>query len=191
MPCTDESPKREKTLIDINSTARLHHTIVPCLLSAHALTGCDTVASLFGIGKGTTIKVLQQGDNRLSMLGNSSLPVTRYDSMVEEATKFILACHSQPQTETLTEARKCAWRTKMAKWIAEPPKLCSLPPTTEAFRQNALRAHLQVAVWRHALQADPPILDPLQHEWTLVGTVLTPRLVAEGVPLTLPNSYHW
>ena len=34
--------------------------------------------------------------------------------------------------------------------------LASLPPTNEAFNENVARAHLQVAVWRNALQPDAP-----------------------------------
>ena len=32
------------------------------------------------------------------------------------------------------------------------PKLCTLPPTAEAFAQNVLRAHYQLAQWYSALQ---------------------------------------
>ena len=36
--------------VNIGSTVAKHRSIAPHLLSAHALTGCDTVASYFGIG---------------------------------------------------------------------------------------------------------------------------------------------
>ena len=42
------------------------------------------------------------------------------------------------------------------------PKLCILPTTTEAFRMNVLRAHLQLSHWYAALKTDPPHLDPLK-----------------------------
>ena len=43
---------------DINATFEKHEAIVPNILAAHALTGCDTVGTYFGIGKATVIKVL-------------------------------------------------------------------------------------------------------------------------------------
>ena len=47
------------------------------------------------------------------------------------------------------------------------PKLASLPPTNEAFNENIARAHLQVAVWRNALQRDPLVIDPTAFGWSL------------------------
>ena len=58
-----ESPKRERKILDLNSTVTENLSIIPGLLEAYVLTGCDTVASFYGIGKGTTIKVLRAGWN--------------------------------------------------------------------------------------------------------------------------------
>ena len=43
--------------IDIGATTKKHSNMVSEILAAHALTGCDTVAYLFGIGKGTVLNV--------------------------------------------------------------------------------------------------------------------------------------
>ncbi|KAG1683695.1 hypothetical protein GQR58_009834 [Nymphon striatum] len=50
--------------------------------------------------------------------------------------------------------------------ILTAPKLCALPPTTEAFKENVARVHLQVAIWLHALDQDPPSLEPNEHGWS-------------------------
>ena len=50
------------------STIAKHRSIASHLFSAHALSGCDTVASYFGIGK-TKVVALEAG-HRLSHLGN-------------------------------------------------------------------------------------------------------------------------
>ncbi|KAL8566826.1 hypothetical protein ACOMHN_052224 [Nucella lapillus] len=55
------------------------------------------------------------------------------------------------------------WAKKTSK-CAGAPKLCSLPPTTEAFVENMKRAHFQVAQWYAALESDPP-LGPLDYGW--------------------------
>ena len=39
------SPIRGRAVIDINATVYLHRDIIPDLLAAHGLTGCDTVAT--------------------------------------------------------------------------------------------------------------------------------------------------
>ena len=56
-----EGATSQRTIIDIAATARKHAKIVPQLLAAHALSGCDTAAYMYGIGKGTVVKVLQKG----------------------------------------------------------------------------------------------------------------------------------
>ena len=48
--------------VSISSTVAIHRSIAPQLLSAHALTECDTVASYFGIGKTKVVKVLEAGN---------------------------------------------------------------------------------------------------------------------------------
>ena len=52
------SPIRGRAVIDINATVDLHRDIIPDLLAAHGLTGCDTVATYFGIGKAAVLRVL-------------------------------------------------------------------------------------------------------------------------------------
>ena len=53
-----ESPVKDRVTIDIKATVIEHNNIIPNLLSAHALSGCDTTACYFGIGKGTVVKTL-------------------------------------------------------------------------------------------------------------------------------------
>ena len=47
-----------RVVIDIKATTAKHRTIVDQLLPAHALSGCDTVSQLYGIGKGTVMKMI-------------------------------------------------------------------------------------------------------------------------------------
>ena len=51
-----ESPIKGRTVVDIGKTVHNHSEIVEGILPAHALSGCDTVASFFGIGKATVLK---------------------------------------------------------------------------------------------------------------------------------------
>ena len=47
---------------NIGYTVAKHRSLAPQLHSAHALSGCDTVASYFGIGKTKVVKVLGAGN---------------------------------------------------------------------------------------------------------------------------------
>ena len=61
-PIFMESPLRHRSSIDIDLSAMRNCSIVPSLLAAHAVSGCDTVASYFGIGKVKVLKVIQTGN---------------------------------------------------------------------------------------------------------------------------------
>ena len=56
-----EGTSSERAVIDMAATCRKHAAIVPNLLATYALSGCDTVAKLSGIGKATVVKKLQNG----------------------------------------------------------------------------------------------------------------------------------
>lgn len=45
------------------------------------------------------------------------------------------------------------------------PTLKSLPPTSAPFEENVKRAHLQVCIWKQAMDLDPPRLDLTLHGW--------------------------
>ena len=51
----------------------------------------------------------------------------------------------------MTHCRHLVWASKLANL-----RLCSLPPTMEAFQENLLHAHLQVAHWHAPLKGVVP-----------------------------------
>ena len=67
IPMVMESPIKERTVIDIQATAEKHRSIMPSLLACHALSGCDTLAVCFGVGKGKMLTVLKK---RVDMICN-------------------------------------------------------------------------------------------------------------------------
>ncbi len=89
MACTVimEGTSSGRTVMDIGETAKKHAAIVTQLLALHAITGCDTVAQLIGIGKITAIKTLLAGQS-LKLVGEE---LTKKD-IAEECTQFIHAC---------------------------------------------------------------------------------------------------
>ena len=155
------SPIQGRSVLDINAAAE--HT-VPDLLAGHSLTGCDTVASYFSVGKVAALKVLRHGQCSRNLLGNTGRP--QFSEVVNQATHFMLACYGQQRYHSMTEARQQMWFSKENRSNASAPKLCSLPPISEAFKQNVARAHLQVAIWLHALDPNPPVLDRTSYGWS-------------------------
>ena len=171
------SPIQGQNVLDINAAAEEHSSIVPDLLATHGLTGCDTVASYFGVSKVAALKVLRHDQRSLNLLGNTGGPP--FSEVVEQATHFMLACYGQQRCHSMTEARQQMWFSKVSRSKASAPKLCSLPSTIEAFEQNVARAHLQVAIWLHALDPNPPVLDPTSCCWSHEegSTALSPTTV--------------
>lgn len=83
-----EGTHSRRTVISMGKTARKHHDIIPSLLAAHALTGCDSACGLFRTGNKTAVKVMQQ--TKLTATGdvNASL-----DDGFTEATEFTGLCY--------------------------------------------------------------------------------------------------
>ena len=50
-----------ENVINISLTVQQHSEIVPHLISMHTFTGCDSVSSIFGIGKVKTLNTLKKG----------------------------------------------------------------------------------------------------------------------------------
>jgi hypothetical protein len=54
---------RGRTSVDIKATAEKHGQMIPHLLAAHVILGCDTVAYMWGIGKVKVLKALTAGNH--------------------------------------------------------------------------------------------------------------------------------
>ena len=178
------SPVQSRTVIDINASVRKHENIVHNLLAAHALSGCDTVASYYGIGKATVLKILRTGKYPLN--GFSSLD-SPFSEALQQAEKFVVACYHQQDSLPINEARKSIWASKLGRKKATAPKLCILPPTIESFTQNVARAQLQIALWSTALNAEPPHADVTCYGWLLSDGMLQPKMLETGHSLVPDN----
>ena len=51
--------KDSSTTTSINEAIKKYKSVVPSILAAHALTGCDSVPKLYGIGKAEEINALK------------------------------------------------------------------------------------------------------------------------------------
>lgn len=162
IPMKLQSTQTGRAFIDISATVQKLKNMIPELLPAHALSGCDTVPMCHGIGKGKMLKAVQTGKCSLSLLGNVHADM---QDITKQAAAFMCRCYNVPNAATMTEARIKVWLSKTGrKSASKVPKLCSLPPTMEVFQENVKRAHFQCVIWKSALQ-EPPHLDPTQYGW--------------------------
>ena len=105
--------------MDIGLSVLKNVDIVKYLPAAHAISGCDTVGCLHGIGKGTILKVLKKGIS-IQLLGD---PDADINAVIEEATQVISACYGVTKASTMSEARLKVWTMKAGKVKAIAPKL--------------------------------------------------------------------
>ncbi|KAK5909428.1 hypothetical protein CesoFtcFv8_003358 [Champsocephalus esox] len=79
--------------------------MVENLLPAHAISGCDTEASYYGLGKGSVIKVPKAG-YELSAIGNTDAP---FQQVLYQATAFISACYDIKENTDMSHTRLLVW----------------------------------------------------------------------------------
>ena len=85
-----QNPATSAKAISIRNTIEsLSPTMVSSLLSAHALTGCDTVPQMYGIGKEAAIKLLNAQDlDGMGLLGNTD-PNILWETIERGCIEFI------------------------------------------------------------------------------------------------------
>ena len=96
------------------------------------------------------------------------------EEVISEATKFVAACYGSPSLTDMTALRYSVWANKMANHkLSSTPELQALPPTKEVFKEHLYRAQLQTAIWRAALDSNPPNLNPVHYSlWIVSPTCL-------------------
>ena len=116
------SPIQGRAVLDVCAAVEKHKDVMPSLLAAHGITGCDTVGTYSGIGKGLAMKALRSGHS-LPLLEEKTL-----DDVMPEIKSFILACYNQKQYNSMTEARHKTWTSRVSRSTACAPKpnLCVL-----------------------------------------------------------------
>ena len=100
-----------RAVINIGATTKQHADTAGQLLAAHALTSCDTVAFVWGIGKTKAVKVLLSGCKRLKM-GNTVMPM---DEVLLEATQFVARCYGCASSESMSVTRYDVWIGKTSR----------------------------------------------------------------------------
>ena len=183
--CTSDlyicSPVAGRSIVDLKATAQKNKDMTKAILVMHALTGTDTVAATYNVGKKLALKTLQAIDpETLSIIG---VPQADLNEVCSSGSAFLIACFGKTYADckSMTECRLKMWKKKTGAGTSI--KLSRLPPTTEATNENIKRAHYQVAHWLTAMSGIPPSLSPNNHGWERDGSVLKPCAVTPGTKL--------
>ena len=190
LPCTVrvfmESCSGNRAVIDVNEVVKKHKSIIPNLLAAHALTGCDSVSSLAGIGKAKMFNKLQKFTDSLDLGDPSSSP----EDVISSCLKFVAMLYGQEPEMPLNTMRSTIFMKKIAGKRHSPPVLSHLPPTMAGFTPHCQRAHYQTILWKSAALPSPPDLNPLHYGWQLKSSVLLPIHILPGQPAAPDEVLH-
>lgn len=131
------------------------------LLLLHAISGCDTVSAIAGIGKKTAWDLWNSMPNLgtdFNRLSNAPGELTNDDMDIIERF-FVLLYNRTSCLKKVNEARKHMF----AKGNRQ---LENIPPTREALRQHARRAIYQAGhIWGQSQTANPDLPSPAEWGW--------------------------
>ena len=98
-----------RSTVDIKATTEKNRELFNDLAAAHILSGCDTVAFLWGIGKVTVVKAIRAG-HKLRKFGYVDAEAK---DVLAEATSFVAACYGSKLTTDMSSVRYEVWTSKM------------------------------------------------------------------------------
>ena len=142
---------------------RLGTSKAAALPGFHCITGCDTCGHIRGIGKKTAfkafIKATAEELTALTQLGAEEMPSANVASGCE---RFLCRLFSTKRDLQANTAGKLRWKC----FTSQPGGIDKIPPTSGAWYQHILRAHMQAYIWNQALVENPNIPDPFKLGWS-------------------------
>ena len=167
LKCKIQIERWDRTVLDINATcANLVSETCLQLLGMHGLSGCDTASYPFGKGKATALKILLRVTITVWLMCWVKLVLLQREDLIEAAGSYFIALYGQSPGTSLQSARFQLFASKK-----KSPKVMALPPTSSNLLQHALRAHLQIILWKAADQHSPPeeLVDITRFGWGIQG----------------------
>ena len=168
----------DRKLICIKSSVERNLNIIPSILSAHAF-GCDTVPSMFGIGKKKVVAAIKK--QPLLQFSNENASEEEY---IKEAKMFVASCYGLfAISSSVNRSKLWKKRTEAAKLTSKPVQLKGLPPTDPVLELNIYRTRHQRMIWGSSLKTDPPPSDSRRKGWDedKETKTLIPRMFPKGI----------
>jgi hypothetical protein len=127
----------------------------------HALTGCDTTCSFFGIGKKTVLKTLKDNIDEFADL--SKLCLLDSETSIDVSRNCVARLYDQKGKMKSAHDNLNRLRVKISK--QKDVSLAKLPPCEASFVQHVLRASRQTYIWMKSDTAQPPEKSALDFGW--------------------------
>lgn len=141
------------------------HSINPIvckiLPAAHAITGCDSTSSFYGIGKKSVMKFLKEKHDLVADL--SQLSSLDTDEAISVSRKLVSRLYDPKGKSSQGHGDLNKLRVKQA--TLKNSTLARLPPSEASFKQHVLRASYQTQIWMNAHEPHIVIGSPLGHGW--------------------------
>ena len=84
-----------RKLINIKKSVNAKQHIMQSLVALHAISGCDTVSMMFGIGKVKSLKVVEKVP--LVHIGEVNAEL---EEVIDEGKRFVAKCYGQVETSS-------------------------------------------------------------------------------------------
>jgi hypothetical protein len=154
--------KDGRRYLPVHDICHIQGPLVCKLLSAvHALTGCDTTCSFFGIGKKIVLKTLKDNIDEFANL--NKLCLLDSETSIDVSRNFVARLYDQKGKMKSAHDNLNRLRVKIAK--QKDVSLAKLPPCEASFVQHVLRASLQTYIWMKSDTAQPPEKSALDFGW--------------------------
>ena len=139
------------------------------LFFIHALLGCDTTSSIYGIGKGASLKKFVNSEHfRQQALVFDNLAST-VDEVKTAGENALVCLYGGKPGQTLDQLRYQRYLEKLAcKSKSIQPQ--SLPPTSSAVKYHSLRVYLQIREWKDSTEG----INYAECGWRSAAEQLTP-----------------
>jgi len=154
--------------------------ICKMLPAFHAITGCDSVASFFSIGKKKAFGIFREiidDISNLTYFGDTPVLPLSHDSVV---AAIQLVCRLYENSSTNVDINLMRYKLFTQKGISGP----RLPPTLDALTLHLQRANYQSFIWKSSCCPILALPSPIGNGWKRTGndSIEQERMTADAVP---------
>ena len=137
------------------------------ILFIHAILGCDTISSLYGIGKGLSLKAFMCKEQFKQQAITFSNELSSKEQIVT-AGERALAIVYNGKDDDLDQMRYSMFCDKLVSSMTQiKPEV--LPPTTSAAKYHSMRVFCQEMQWKGREK------DPAKWGWKITNNMMMPK----------------
>ena len=155
-----------QTVVRVSNVLKKHAAIIPNILAVHALTWCDSMSLMAGIGEAMV-------SQKVTVAFTYTQPwrPTCFKGGNYRLLHGLHALALRPRARCITERLACQHLFKQN--CRKTPHTSKTVKSTTYQSQHCLRAHYQSVVWIFAGMPSPPAdLNPLDCGWEMQGATL-------------------